>query len=151
MFGNDLYIVTIETVFDFVKTSRVLLVPATSEGQANLRVTVYLVDLNFPVPLAYNDGRNWYISQPLEKIELLTLMISPGAVRLGKDVDTPFDGCVPATLKESLYFKNEDDINPDVTLEFDPCLDCDEPTCFTCLFVYDEVMDDWDDWGDPLC
>lgn len=136
MLGNDLYTVTIETVNDFIKTSRVLLVPATSKEVADFKVTQYLIDLNWPLALAHNDGRNWYISQPLEKINLLALMSSSGAVRLGKDVDVPLKAHVP-TPEVSLALEQEDDTAPEPA-PVDICYNCLETSCFDCVFWDEE-------------
>lgn len=147
MFGNGLYIATIETVYDAVRTSRTLLVPAIDRAEGNLKVSMYLMDLNWPFSNEFKPAkRQWYISEPLEEIDLLTLMSSPGAVRLGKDVELPFSKYVPATDKESLAFKKEDDINPDI--DDDVCADCEQASCFTCLFAYDEMWYDFDDLDD---
>lgn len=147
MLGNNLYTVRIETVFDAVRTSRVLLLPARDTEEANLKVAMYLMDLNWPFANEFKSAeKQWYISEPLEEVNLLAIMSSPGAVRLGKDVELPWTKYVPATDEESLAFKKEDDIDPDVfDDDDDPCANCLEPSCFTCLFAYDGTWWDSDD------
>ena len=134
MMGNNLYTVTIAVVFNTVKTSRLLLVPAFDTEQAHLKVTMYLIDLNW-LDISKDDKGYWYISQPLEEIDLLTLMASPGAVRLGKDVDVPFELHVP-TPETPLASEEEDDT--DVWIEGDPCFNCLDFSCWGCLYWYEQ-------------
>jgi hypothetical protein len=152
MFGNGLYIITIESVYDYIKRSRTLLVPATDQGQANIRVAAYLMDLNWPDAYQWRKDRlQWYISQELREIDLYTLMGSPGPVAIVEDIKGSVDKYIPATLEDSIAFKEEGDINPDTGMVeyIDPCscLDCEEDLCLACLF---DQIDPWyqqdDEW-----
>jgi hypothetical protein len=143
MFGNDLYTVEIENVWNSIRTKRRLLIPARSREDASFKVGAYLFDLNWPAVGEYlEDKKQWYISKAIEKVPLLQLMSSPSAVRLGSDISFFSLGMAKevklATPEESLAFKQQDDIDP----EFDPadnCMDCLEDTCFTCLFFHDDI------------